>query len=305
MAVELVLSARDPEAEAAHALRLIRAAGFLPSSLLVSPRREFKTRPSHMLPDGEAPIGILVTALRQAGFAGRIGAGTPSHFTEFNRNPPGQDGDFVFFGVAAIVHAADDVSVAETLSVYPDLIESARALCPGKPVWLGPCTIGVRHNPYGNATQPNPSGLRIPSATIDPRQSALFGAAYAVAAAAQAAASGIETLTLGAPVGPFGIFNADGSSRPIRAVVAELVSVAGSQCRPFRTGIPGVYGLAHGAGNGSRALIANLTPEPVSLALAPEFDKIARLRPDATWSAPTEILGGLDLQPYRSALLSA
>ncbi len=151
-----MLSARDPDAEAMEALRLIDDAGLKPSTLLVSPRREFKTRPSNTLPDGEAPIDDLVSALRRAGFAGKIGAGTPSYFTEFNRNPPGQAGDFVFFSVAGIVHAADDISVAETLSVYPTLVESARALCPGKPVWLGPCTIGVRHNPYGSATQAQP-----------------------------------------------------------------------------------------------------------------------------------------------------
>ena len=190
VAVELVLSARHPEAEAAQALRQVDSAGVKVSALLVSPRREFRTRPSNTLPDGEVPIDELVAALRRAGFTRKIGAGTPSYLTEFNRNPPGAAGDFVFFSVAAIVHAADDISVAETLSVYPMLAESARALCPGKPVWLGPCTIGVRHNPYGVATQSNPSNGRVPSATIDPRQSALFGAAYAVAAAAQAAAVG-------------------------------------------------------------------------------------------------------------------
>jgi D-apionolactonase len=115
VAIELVLSARDPVADAGEALRLTDSVGLQPSALLVSPRREFKTRPSHMLPDGEAPIDDLVAALRRAGFPGKIGAGTPSYFTEFNRNPPGTAGDFVFFSVAATVHAADDISVAETL----------------------------------------------------------------------------------------------------------------------------------------------------------------------------------------------
>jgi hypothetical protein len=303
IAVELILSARDPDAEAAEALRLIEVAGLNPSALFVSPRREYKTRPSHTLPDGEAPIDGLVAALRRAGFAGEIGAGTPSYFTEFNRNPPGTAGDFVFFSVAATVHAADDISVAETLSIYPVLVESARALCPGKPVWLGPCTIGVRHNPYGAATQPNPSNLRVPSATVDPRQSALFGAAYAVAAAAQAAASGVETVTLGAPAGPFGIFNADGSPRPIKAVVAELAAAAGSEGHVLRTGLSGIYGLAYRSGQSRRALIANLTAEPVSLALPTDLAKALLLRSGAIWSPAQS--GRLDLPPYRTALVSA
>ena len=303
VAIELVLSARDPIADAAEALRLIDSVGLQPSALLVSPRREFKTRSSHMLPDGEAPIDDLVATLRRAGFAGEVGAGTPSYFTEFNRNPPGTAGDFVFFSVAATVHAADDISVAETLSVYPVLVESTRALCPGKPVWLGPCTIGVRHNPYGAAAQPNPSNLRVPSATVDPRQSALFGAAYAVAAAAQAAASGVETLTLGAPAGPFGIFNPDGSPRPIKAVVAELAAAAGSEGHVLRTGISGIYGIAYRPGQSLRALVANLTAEPVSLALPTNLVKASLLRPGAIWSPAQS--GRLDLPPYRTALLSA
>ena len=183
------------------------------------------------------------------------------------------------------------------------LVESARALCPGKPVWLGPCTIGVRHNPYGAATQPNPSNLRVPSATVDPRQSALFGAAYAVAAAAQAAASGVETLTLGAPAGPFGIFNADGSPRPIKAVVAELAAAAGSEGHVLRTGISGIYGIAYRPGQSLRALVANLTAEPVSLALPTNLVKASLLRPGAIWSPAQS--GRLDLPPYRTALLSA
>lgn len=303
VAVELVLSARNPDAEAMEALRLIGDAGLKPSTLLVSPRREFKTRPSNTLPGGEAPIDDLVSAFRRAGFAGKIGAGTPSYFTEFNRNPPGQAGDFVFFSVAGIVHATDDISVAETVSVYPTLVESARVLCPGKPVWLGPCTIGVRHNPYGSATQPNPSNGRVPSATIDPRQSALFGAAYAVAAATQAASSGVETVTLGAPTGPFGIVNADGSARPIEAIVAELASAAGLQGHVLVTGIPGVYGVSCGSGQNLRALIANLTPEPVALALPAGLTESSLLLSDATWSPPQP--GRLALPAWRTALLLA
>ncbi len=305
VAVELVLAARDPEGEAAAAIGLIDVAGLVPSALLVSPRREFKTRGSNVLPVDEAPIDALVKALRNAGFRGRIGAGTPSYFTEFNRNPPGTAGDFVFFSVAGIVHAADDVSVAETIDVYPTLIESARALCPGKPVWLGPCTIGVRHNPYGAATQPNPSGLRIPSATVDPRQSALFGAAYAAAAAAQAASSGVEALTLGAVAGPFGMFNADGSSRPIPAIARQLAEAAGLESRALRSAHQGVHAIAYRTVLGLRALIANLGGEPVSLVLPVEFAQVSLLQPDASWSTAEPLAGKVDLSPYRTALLSA
>jgi hypothetical protein len=303
IAVELVLSARDPRAEAAQALQLIAAAGLNPSALLVSPRREFKTRPSNTLPGGEAAICELIASLKQAGFAGPVGAGTPSYFTEFNRNPPGTAGDFIFFSIAAIVHAADDVSVAETVEIYPMLVESARALCPGKPVWLGPCTIGVRHNPYGPGMQANPSNGRVPSATTDPRQAALFAAAYAVAATAQSAAAGVETLTLGAPAGPFGIFNADGSPRPIRSVVAELATSADSVARPILTDQPGIYGIAWESETGLRALVANLTADPSSFELPSDLSTVSFLLPDTSWSSAGKQSGRLDLPPWRTTLL--
>jgi hypothetical protein len=207
--------------------------------------------------------------------------------------------------VAGIVHAADDVSVAETIDVYPTLIESARALCPGKPVWLGPCTIGVRHNPYGAATQPNPSGLRIPSATVDPRQSALFGAAYAAAAAAQACTYGVETLTLGAVAGPFGMVSADGSARPIHAVVQELAAAAGAEIQALQIGLPGIHAIAYRSVSGLRALVTNLTSRAVSFRLPAEFAKTSLLLPDASWSNVAALAGAFDLQPYRTALLSA
>ena len=71
------------------------------------------------------------------------------------------------------VHAADDLSVMETLSVYPAVIASAKKLCPDKPIWLGPCTIGMRHNPYGAAVAANPGLVRLPAAGDDPRHGAL------------------------------------------------------------------------------------------------------------------------------------
>ena len=169
LAIEAIFNAVDPQAEASGVVDAIRSANVEPGAVLISPRREFKTRPSNMLPSGECDIGELVDALRTAGLKASIGAGTPSFFTEFNRNPPTGDCDFVFFGVAGNVHAADDLSVMETLSVYPAVIASARKLCPGKPLWLGPCTIGMRHNPYGATVAANPAHVRLPAAGDDPR----------------------------------------------------------------------------------------------------------------------------------------
>ncbi|MDF3178521.1 MAG: hypothetical protein E5X23_10720 [Mesorhizobium sp.] len=234
LAVEAIFDAIQSGAEAQALAAMVRLAGVEPSAILVSPRREFKTRPSNHLPNGERPIDEIVQALRAVGRACPIGAGTPSLFTEFNRNPPTGNADFVFFGNSAIVHAADEQSVMETLTVYPAVMETARQLCPGKPIWLGPCTIGLRHNPYGEAVAANPGNNRVPAAGTDPRQRALFGAAFAVGVAARAAETAAARLILAAPTGPFGLLNEDGSRRPCKPSMPKSLRPPASNAMGFR-----------------------------------------------------------------------
>ncbi|MGO4439282.1 hypothetical protein [Rhizobium sp. RAF56] len=305
LAVELVMDAVDPSAESAKALRLISHAGIEPSALLVSPRRDFKTRPSGSLPAGQRPIGELVRALRDAGYDGPIGAGSPSNFTEFNRNPPTADYDFIFFGVSAIGHAADDTSVIETLSVYPVVLESAAALCPGKPIWLGPCTIGVRHNPYGRATSANPNRQRIPGAQDDPRHSALFGAAFAVSILAGTAGQPVEHLTLASPYGSFGLVSETGRSRPLAAI--QSVSSAAAGCERLEAKCTGsnVSVVAYRSEGGIRALLANLSDKAVEISIPPIFKDASIVGTDGAMEPLNLEPGRVTIAPYRSVLLTA
>ncbi len=300
LVVEAIFDCRNPQAEARLLADAIGSAGIAPVAVLVSARRDFKTRSSATVPQGEQPIDSVVTALRSEGIRVPIGAGTSSFFTEFNRNPPGQAGDFVFFGVAATVHSADDVSVMETLSVHPAIVESARKLCPGKPVWLGPCTIGLPHNPYGASVADNPAGGRKPMARNDPRQGALFGAAYAVGVAAHAVALGVDQLTLASPAGDFGLLGPDGKPRPILTVHAELASAAGAQAYKVTTGHPGLAALAFENSGRTRVLLANLASKAVEIEL-PSVPKAVELigSPESSAEGTHLMLG-----PYRTVILS-
>lgn len=215
------------------------------------------------------PVVSELDALKASGVDCPIGAGTPSLFTEFNRNPPTGSADFVFFGNSAIVHAADEQSIVETLSVYPAVMETARHLCPGKPIWLGPCTIGMRHNPYGQSVAANSGFKRVPAAGTDPRQRALFGGAFAVGLAEQAAKTGADRLILAAPTGPFGLLNEDGTLRPLQAVHAELATAAGSERYGISIDRPGVAAIAFRVGEAIRVLAANLTSAPIEVKLGP------------------------------------
>ncbi|TPJ61046.1 hypothetical protein [Mesorhizobium sp. B2-7-1] len=302
LAIEAIADTVDPRAEAASVADAIRLAGVKLSALLVSPRREFKTRPSNNLPAGERPAGELVDAFKATGIDCPIGAGTPSLFTEFNRNPPKGSADFVFFGNSAIVHAADEQSVMETLNVYPTVMETARHLCAGKAIWLGPCTIGMRHNPYGEKVAANPTLSRVPAAGADPRQEALFGAAFAVGVAAQAARAAIDRLILAAPTGSFGLLNEAGSRRPLQAVHAELAAASGAERYETSVDHPGLAAIGFRVGKNIRVLVANLTALPIEIAPPPDAKKLLGVAGGNARLA-NSCLTGHSLGPYCSAVL--
>ncbi|MEO5756331.1 MAG: hypothetical protein ABIQ51_05680 [Mesorhizobium sp.] len=300
LAIEVIVETLDPSAEAKAIADAIRSSGIEPSAILISPRREFKTRASNSMPPGERPVSDLVDALRTAGMVGTIGAGTPSLFTEFNRNPPTGDADFVFFGNAAIVHAADDQSVMETLSVYPSVIDTARRRCPGKPIWLGPCTIGMRHNPYGQLVAANPALVRMPAAGNDPRHGGLFGAAFAIGVAALAAVAGVDHLVLAAPIGPFGILDDLGHRRALQVVHAELAVAAGVERYEVLVDHPGIAAIAYRIGEEIRILAANLTPYAVDVSFPPGFQLVGVINENARVLRTQTCTS---LAPYRSIIV--
>jgi hypothetical protein len=269
LAVEGIFDCRDAGREAHAFTAMLNEAGVFPSAVLVSPRREFKTRPSRTLPSGEQPVDAMVAALRAAGINAPIGAGTPSFFTEFNRNPPGREADFVFFGIAGNVHAADDLSVMETLGVYPAIIESARALCPGKPIWLGPCTIGLRHNPYGAAVADNPRRVRKPAVRVDPRHGARFGAAFMAGVAARAA--GADRLTLAAPLGAFGLFDAAGKPTPACLVHNLLAAAHGTPRFAVQSSARWLSCIGFQDKGGDTLLLVNLASTSLSVTMPMGF----------------------------------
>jgi len=181
------------------------AAGLQPVRAAALPRAYLK---SHQ-PDGPWPTGAqpadALAPLRAAFPGAAVGSGSLTNFTELNRcRPDPETVDFVTFGNTAIVHAADDLSVWQTLETLPDILASAQAIAAGKPLHLGLVSIGMRCNPYGDRTAANPDRLRLPMAMDDPRQATGFAAGYAVAVLSAAARAGVASLALAMPDGPLG-----------------------------------------------------------------------------------------------------
>src|SRR5581483_460021 len=74
-----------------------------------------------------------------------------------------------------------------------------------RPHRIGPSAIGCRDNPHGKTFTPNPNNERICLVRTDPRQRALFGAAWTLGYIGTLAYTGVESVSIGAPTGPLGI----------------------------------------------------------------------------------------------------
>ncbi len=259
----------------------VRAAGLRVDRVIGLPEPYLKShQPGGPWPQGATPAD-LVAPLRAAFPQAAIGGGSLTHFTEFNRCPPPPAADFVTFGNSAIVHAADDLSVLETLEAFPAMIRSARALAPGKPLHLGLLSIAMRSNPYGSGVVPNPQGLVLPMAMNDPRQMTRFAAAYGAGLLAVAAEGRVESLALAMPDGPLGLVT-DAAVSPLYHVIRAAADWAGRTARITRRP-DGVLAIETDRGGiiahlGQRA--ADVVPAAPYRTLSQEAEAAAR---DPSW----------------------
>ena len=214
LALEAVLPDLESPGEALRSLAgTASAAGARFGSVAVSPAGDLDFVAPGTVFDDLSPYDALYAAVRDAFPGCAVGGGNFMYFTELNRKPPPAAGlDFVIHPTCAIVHAADDRSVTETLESLPYVIRSARALFDGKPYCLGPVGIGTRSSPFGGPPAPNPHGGRIAMCRNDPRQRGLLGAAWHLGVAARAAEGGVTSLILGAPTGDHGLVHHPGDA---------------------------------------------------------------------------------------------
>ncbi|MER8411132.1 hypothetical protein [Mesorhizobium sp. M1342] len=268
----VVACAGDLDAEMSGVAGLVREAGLKLSAIAVSPSVDRQsTPPGSTWPDCP-PLENVYAAARRAFPDIRLGGGMFSYFTELNRKRVPEDQlDFVTHCTCPIVHAADDLSIMQSLEALPFITQSARAIFGAKPYRIGPSTIAMRQNPYGGATKPNPGGQRIAMADRDPRHAGQFAAAWTIGYAARIAPAGLEQLTLSSFTGPFGVLAsfgepvAEGTPRPLFRAIKGLCELAGLAHVSARTSDETkVLALAGRSASGKTiAWLANLTADEV------------------------------------------
>lgn len=270
----VVACSGDLDAELAEVADMVRRAGLRLDAVAVSPSVDRQSTPPGSAWPPCPPLEDVYAAARRAFPDIRLGGGMFSYFTELNRKRvPAGLLDFVTHCTCPIVHAADDLSVMQSLEALPFITRSARAIFGDKPYRIGPSTIAMRQNPYGGATKDNPRGQRIAMANRDPRHNGLFAAALTIGYAARVAPAGLEMLTLSGFTGPFGLLAAsgeptlEGSPRPIFRAIKGLCELAGlahvSAATSDETRIAALAGRS--ASGETIVWLANLTADDVAV----------------------------------------
>ncbi|MER9653887.1 hypothetical protein NKJ26_10255 [Mesorhizobium sp. M0152] len=262
----------DLDAELAGVADMVRRAGLRLDAIAVSPSVDRQSTPPGSAWPACPPLEDVYAAARRAFPDIRLGGGMFSYFTELNRKRvPADQLDFVTHCTCPIVHAADDLSVMQSLEALPFITQSARTIFGAKPYRIGPSTIAMRQNPYGGATKDNPDGQRVAMANRDPRHAGLFAAAWTIGYAARVAPAGLEMLTLSSFTGPFGVLTAadepvaEGSPRPVFQAIRALCELAGlthvSSKSSDETRVLGLAGRS--AAGETITWLANLTADDV------------------------------------------
>jgi hypothetical protein len=212
----VVESLDDYEHELRQLAQAVRQSGLELEAIAVCPVGDLKS----VLPGGTRPpappLPDLYRAARDAFPGIELGGGMFSFFTELNRKRvPAELLDFVHNTTCAIVHAADDRSVMETLEALPYQVATARSFVGTTAYRIGPSGIGCRDNPHGATWTPNPANVRICLTKLDPRQRGLFAAAWTLGYVAALARANVNAISLGAATGPLGIiFRKDEHDQP-------------------------------------------------------------------------------------------
>jgi hypothetical protein len=276
--LEILLPGKaSASAELAPIAEAARQAGLKPAAVSTSPAVDLKgTLPGSKFPD--APSFEEMAKAARAAFPGAsIGGGMFSFFTELNRKrPPAGVFDYITHTTSPIVHAADDVSVMETLEAHPYQIKTTRSFMGKAGYHLGPSTIPARNNPYGASSVDNPNNERVCLSKIDPRQRGIFGAAWSVGYVGAWAKGGVQVVTLGAATGPAGmVYTKTAHAQPyfddlkgtavypVYHLIKDLAQASGAKLIATEIGDERkVAALAYRGASGPVLWLSNLTAQP-------------------------------------------
>ena len=254
-----------------------RLAGVIMAGFII-----FNEADAHLFVTARKWIALAHTHLAGAFPGVPIYGATNGNFAQLNQALPDVTGmDGVSYPINSQVHSTDEASLVEALQGHADTATSARALSQGLPVCVSSVTMKPPFNQTASEEEAPPPPGELPPA-VDPRQMALFCAAWtlgSVAALTRGGASAatyyeilgwrglIETST-GSPV-PEKFLSQPDMVFPVYHVFSDLAAAGPAQGTPLETNRPlAVTGLRLNSAGQTICLLANLTPEARSVTLA-------------------------------------
>ncbi len=241
----------------------------------------FNEADAHLVVTGGKWVGLARTHLGQAFPGVPICGGTNGNFAQLNMAPPDVTGMHgLSYPINSQLHSSDEASLVEALQGHADTVTSARHLAQGLPVCVSSVTMKPPFNQTASEEEAPPPPGELPPA-VDPRQMALFCAAWTLGSLAAltrggaAAATYYETLGWrglletgrGSPL-PEKFLSQPGMLFPVYHVFADLAAAGAAQCTPLETNFPlAVTGLRLDSGAQRIYLLANLTPEARTVTL--------------------------------------
>jgi hypothetical protein len=209
----------------------------------------------------------LRRAAQRRGFSGTLLAGARSHFTELNRRqdvlPP--DADALTYSITPQMHATEVPHIVESLPMQRLTALNALRIGSGKPLHVGPVTLKARFNAV--STDGAYDAGTAEAMTTDPLQGDDFTAAWLLGSIAALTLPGVESISYFEASGPRGLIAEDGNPTPAFHLFRELAALRGAGVLEAPQAIPGLVVYPVSADSGVILFAANLTAEPLHVAV--------------------------------------
>jgi D-apionolactonase len=279
--LELALMFRDEDAAALAEVAAALAGGPPVARVLVSyaggrTATPLETTPAHL-------VDLAREALAEAAPDALFVGGTEIYFTEINRTRPEHGTwDGICYSISPQIHAFTDIDVMENLDAQAETVRSARAIAGDKPVAVSPVTLRRRVNFHAAGDPPPTPAGELPD-SVDVRQSALFGAAWTAGSVKYVSEAGAGSVTYYETTGWRGVVertdgpelperfaSREGEAFPLYHPLADAIEWQGAEVLACEsTDVLAVIGFAVRASDGTRLLVANLTPREREVVVAP------------------------------------
>ncbi len=240
----------------------------------------------------ESVIDAAREAFAEVGLSTLLGGGSRAYFTELNRATlPLAEMDVVGYTLNPQVHAFDNASLTESLAAQGETVRSARAIAGDRPLAVGPVTLRPRFNPNATGAAPEPKPGELP-ASVDARQPSLFAAGWLAGSVNALGSDGADSLTYFETTGWRGVVERrdhplrvaafhswPGMVFPVYHVLADVAEFRDGEIVAVESadGLR-VQALALRDDDQARVLLANMTDEPVEVALELPRGGEARVR---------------------------